>query len=195
MNQLSYIVEVATLSASGTPVVFEPDSADLEKLANSLQAIEVQGFKSDLRIARWKKFGVQFSGTATLEVTQSCVVTLDPVKQDLKLEVCRRFMPAGKVVRHNEYYDDGELVIDPEGQDEPDELNDNQIDLWQILIEEILLELDPFPRSATASSGNHEVEASSSSTSPENFAESGLEPVHKPFSDLNKLINQKKSEN
>ena len=76
-------------------------------------------------------------------VTQSCVVTLEPVTAELKERFVRHFArrpPAAE----------GEVVIDPEADDPPEPLGDGVVDLGEIVVEQLAIALDPYPRSAGA---------------------------------------------
>ena len=191
--KLVYIIETTALSPSGEQVSINVGSGELTALANALDVTEVRNFKTDLRVSRWKKAGVQLSGCIYLKVVQPCIVSLEPVSRNIELDIQRRFLPLGKAVRKNERFEDGELILDPESDNEPDELVGGRFDLWEILIEEIYLNLDQFPRSESAE--NLESLVSEEVTpDPNHDQKAQLDPTHKPFSNLDTLIKQKKSE-
>lgn len=82
---------------------------------------------------------VQAEGKLEAEVVQSCVVSLEPVAQEVLEEFVVRFVPAGRES------DDA----DPEA---PDEIpyQGSTIDLGEAAAEQLALALDPYPRIADA---------------------------------------------
>jgi uncharacterized metal-binding protein YceD (DUF177 family) len=77
------------------------------------------------------------------DVTQSCIVTLEPVEAHVEGDFERRYLP-------NAEFKDGETAsheihVDPDGED-PAEILGREIDLGEILVEELSLALDPYPR-------------------------------------------------
>ncbi len=78
----------------------------------------------------------------TAKVTQTCVITLEPVDQTIDETVSLRFVPAAMIPEA----EDSEL--DPETLDGPDEIpfTGDNIDLGAALAEQLALSLDPYPR-------------------------------------------------
>jgi hypothetical protein len=70
-------------------------------------------------------------------------VTLDPVDAHVEAAFERRFLPLEKLQAEAE--DDGEIFVDPAAEDPPEPLG-HEIDVGEILIEELALNLDPYPR-------------------------------------------------
>jgi uncharacterized metal-binding protein YceD (DUF177 family) len=73
-------------------------------------------------------------GGIEAEVTQSCVVSLEPVTQRISAPVRLRFLPPG--VEPND---------DPESADEI-ETDGDTLDLGEAVAEQLALSLDPYPR-------------------------------------------------
>lgn len=180
----SMIFLATTPAGSGQDIVFSADDEVRSAVAEELDLLEIEALKVDARVVRWQKQGLKVSGTLNANLKQACVSTLEPVEQEISLTFERRFLPEGAYVRKHEQIEDGELVIDPEAEDEPDELPPGGVNLWDTIIEEIDLALDPFPRA-----GQPDVEESPVN---EDDAE---EDTYRPFADLNSLINEKKSKN
>ena len=85
--------------------------------------------------------------------------------------------------RENERMEAGELLLNVDDEHEIDELEGGTVDLWDILIEEISLELDPFPRHADYQHDSMD----------ENVDEDVDIEKTQPFSSLKALINEKNS--
>jgi len=98
----------------------------------------VKRFAADLRLAPEPGGGVAITGRLSAEVVQDCVVTLEPVTQQLEEEVHLRILGPG------ETYSD-----DPEAPDEV-EAPGGVAELGEALAEQLSLALDPYPRAPGA---------------------------------------------
>ena len=78
---------------------------------------------------------------------------------------------------------DGEMVFEPEGEDLPDVFSNNRIDLWAVVIEQLNLAVDLFPRSDNV--GGAEEEAS---------VPQSEHQTHRPFARPQNVDNRKKPE-
>lgn len=180
-------VLVSKLPNTGRNIIFEADENALKPITEELQVERVTLFHAKLLARPWKRGGMSLKGNVSVHLEQACVVTSEPVADELTVEIDRKFLPAGKSIRQEQLNDDGELVIDPDAFDLPDEFQGDTIDLWVALLEEVILSLDPFPRIDGAEIAP-EYQA-------DETAESATEETHNPFSELNTLINKKNSEN
>ena len=74
------------------------------------------------------------------QVTQLCVVTLEPFEAGIEEQVELRFVPAAKIEEEEE--------LPPESLEGPDEIpyENDVIDLGEALAEQLALALDPYPR-------------------------------------------------
>jgi uncharacterized metal-binding protein YceD (DUF177 family) len=135
---------LAALPEPGLEIAIEAKPAERKALAAFLDIPEVRVLRADLLVQRWRGQGVRVTGTILAEVTQSCVVTLDPVPARVKIDTDRKFLPEAMLDRDA---DPHELLIDPDGEDPPDPLP-NVLDLGVLAAEELALNLDPYPRKA-----------------------------------------------
>lgn len=86
---------------------------------------------------------IRVEGELAARVTQTCVVTLEPVEN----EVAERFVQLFTVSHAPE---DGEVFVDPESEDMPEPLTGDSLDLGEVLAEQLALALDPYPRAPQA---------------------------------------------
>lgn len=134
-------VSVARVGEAGLKQSVEAKPAELEKIAQYLGLAAVRGLKADIALSHWRGRGLRIAGTLTADLTQTCVVTLDPVEAHIEAAFERRFLPPESLGREQEQ----DVLVDPEGE-EPAEPLGRDIDLGEILIEELALNLDPYPR-------------------------------------------------
>lgn len=155
-----------------------PDEAGLAALARHLSVEGLEGLRFAGRIEPFQKDGWRVEGRITGTVRQSCVVTLDPVVGALDLAVARIFLPGAAAV--------GPVDVAPEdiedGGEEPPEPLGDAIDLAQILVEELALAIDPYPRVAGVELGELR------------HAAPGVAPIEpdalRPFASLSELRNK-----
>ncbi len=188
MNSLPELsVLVPKLPNKGRNIIFKAEDDALTLIAQELGVETTIRFRAELLARPWKRGGMALKGHVSLLVNQACVVTSEPVPEEIEFEIDRKFLPTGNTLYREQFNDEGEMVVDPDALDVPDEFTGDTIDLWQPLLEEVVLELNPFPRLPDA-------EISSEYRADETEM-SEAEPTHNPFAELNTLINKKNSEN
>lgn len=148
MNQksFSYKINVAHLSAKPLLVTLEADDRERRTLAERWGVSSVEAVTAELEVSRWKRDGVRIKGTVEARLTQSCVVTLDPVTSQIVEKIEALFVPEGSRLARVETSDIGEMVVDAEGPDAPETFHGDTIDLAEICEEFIVLSIDPYPR-------------------------------------------------
>jgi uncharacterized metal-binding protein YceD (DUF177 family) len=102
----------------------------------------VAELRADFRISRWRTRGVKVEGTLHARVEQACVVTLEPVESTIHASFERRFLPPEMLGPESK---SDEVFVDPEGEDPPEPLT-HEVDLGEFAVEELALNLDPYPR-------------------------------------------------
>ncbi|MBD3624373.1 MAG: DUF177 domain-containing protein [Rhodobacteraceae bacterium] len=122
------------------------------------------------RLDAAKEGGWSFRGTVGASVTQTCVVTLQPVPTRIDAPVRREYV-AGLDTETDE------IALDPDTPDELEPLPDT-LDLGALATEELALALPLYPRARGV--GTADVEARPPGTEP-------LEPEPKPFAALEAL--------
>lgn len=150
-SPVTYRVNVARLSRSGLPVWLDADAAQRQALAaeHGLQSVEV--FRFDLVLAPWKGRGVRVSGTVRAEITQACIITLDPVPAVIDEAVETVLVPEGSKLATPRWAEQGEMILDAEGPDAPETFTGDSVDVGALAEEFFALAIDPYPRKAGAS--------------------------------------------
>ena len=179
-------IVVATLSRAGENLKIQATDQMLVDLAADCGVTTFEQLNAFVKVVPFKRGGAKISGSIKASVSQPCVVTTEPVEQHLELELERSFLSPQEMERRIQIMEEGELILDPENSDEPDEVVDGEIDLWQVLVEELCLAIDLYPRKEGAQIGSE----FANSEKPEN---DGNEEKQRPFSELKALINQKKT--
>ncbi len=117
-----------------------PETRDA--IARQLAVDGIDKLEADLEAAPWLD-GVRLRGRFDAIVRQTCGVTLEPLESELEAEFDLKLLPAGSPHAPAE---PEEVVLEPDAEDPPDLLEGETIDLGAVVVEQLALEIDPFPR-------------------------------------------------
>ena len=145
-SAIAFPVHVARLPKSGMQVTIEADAEQLKALAAAHGLNAVERFVATLDISTWKKGGVRVAGRVQAKVVQECVVTLEPVTGTIDEKVSATFLPEGSRLAVPVYSAEGEILLDPEGDDAPELFSGDTVDVGQLAEEFFALGIDPYPR-------------------------------------------------
>jgi hypothetical protein len=115
----------------------------LKRVATAVGAVAVIRLEADLTARPWLD-GVEISGRIEAVVTRTCGVTLEAFDEAVDEPLLVRVVPAGSP--NAPEVRGGEVAIDPEGDDLPDELIGDTLDIGAYVVEHLALALSPFPR-------------------------------------------------
>jgi len=143
-SPVSYRFQVNRLPTNGAEITFEADAEQREELARAHDLESVQRFAVDVLVRGWKGDGVSVKGRVTADITQLCVVTLEPIRSTIDEEISSIFIPeTSKLARRN---DEREIVLDPDADDLPETFSGDSVDLGAMAEEFFALGVDPYPR-------------------------------------------------
>ncbi|WMT88550.1 DUF177 domain-containing protein [Pelagibacterium sp. 26DY04] len=144
-NQLDLdaIIKVDKIPAAGRVVTIETDQEQREALAERLKVSEVTYFSAKVTASRFRG-GVRAQGQVKGTVIQPCVVTGDPVSQDIDEPVDRIFLPGQDAA--SQATAGAEIFVNLEDDDLPDYFEGNEIDLTDLVLEVFALAIDLYPR-------------------------------------------------
>lgn len=186
MSNLSeFKISIRKLPPAGEWIELPVQSGDLGILADEIGVMSCSELKAKFRVKRYRKHGVTVIGEFFARIEQECIATLDPVNSHIKGGFDRQFLPQQESDYTVPEIIDGEIVLDPEADDIPDLLEGDEINLWEVLSEEMILAINPFPRSDNA--------PKQTAQTPKKEEVLDDNPTYKPFSDLKSLITEKKS--
>lgn len=140
----SRMIAVADVPPHGTDVTLEPDAPTRDALARFVAVVGLPAFKAVLHVAPEGEEGLHVTGRLDAEVTQTCVVTLEPFTAPLSEEIDVYFAPESAIAA---LLKDAEEDEDAEGEDDPpDAIVDGAVDLGVLVTEFLSLGIDPYPR-------------------------------------------------
>lgn len=141
----SHRIKVGQVSHVPIELRIKADEGQRTGLAELWDIVSVEVLTAELKIRRWKKDGVKVIGTVHAEVTQACVVTLEPVPEVIDEEFEENFVPEGSALARMPANDAGEIVVDPDGPD-IELFSGDEIDVGAFVAEMAAMALDPYPR-------------------------------------------------
>jgi len=156
-HEFQRLVAVRKIGESGLVQSVEPNREERAKIAAFLDILELKRVSCEIRLTRWRARGIKAVGTLDAIAVQACVVTLEPVEETISATFERRFLPHD-LMDDDEPRDD--VFVDPEGEDPPEPMT-AEIDLGEVVVEELALNLNPYPRkegSALPEAGTDPVE-------------------------------------
>jgi uncharacterized metal-binding protein YceD (DUF177 family) len=147
----SFPVRVNDIDRQGRTYSLEAGEEARAGLAEAFGILGVERLASELRV-RETQAGYSVRGPLEAEVVQTCVVTLEPVRQAVNEEIDLLLRPAGDDGRR-----DSRLApVGGEDADAPDAFTGGVIDLGAIVSEHLALGLDPYPRAPGIAFSPHE---------------------------------------
>jgi uncharacterized metal-binding protein YceD (DUF177 family) len=142
---LSHDYNLARLGNAGDTVHFAADSEQRAAIAqwSGVVSVEKLEVRVEIRKISSTRFGLTFQLVA--DVTQSCVVTLEPVAGRIERSFVRELHFTGPI-RHKVAEAQAELVLDADPEEGPEEIQSLHYDLAVPVLEEYSLNLEPYPR-------------------------------------------------
>jgi hypothetical protein len=112
-------------------------------IAGDLALAGLESLEATLTLTPWRD-GVEIEGQVRAGATQICGLTLDPFDVAIDESLRLRVVPAGSPNAPGPV--DGELIIDLDAEDPPDEASPEGLDVTAYVVEALALALDPHPR-------------------------------------------------
>ena len=122
----------------------EASAAERAALAKRLDLVSLERLTATAHLTRPSGSSlIRVTGEFDAQVTQACVVTLEPVKS----RIAETFTVHYSVVPLSAT---GEVAVDPEDEDPPEPLDRGGIDLGEAVTQQLAVALDPYPRARGA---------------------------------------------
>jgi uncharacterized metal-binding protein YceD (DUF177 family) len=143
MNEFSRLYRLDALSGEPTRVEIEAGPDEREALARRFGLVAVDALTAEAELRR-SGDSVNAAGRLRARVTQSCVVSAEPVDAEVVEDFQVDFRPMPMDIRPEEEIELGEGELDVTFHE------GGAIDLGEAVAQSLLLGLDPYPRSPAA---------------------------------------------
>ena len=120
-----------------------PTPRERAALARRFGLLALDRLEARLRLDHGGESLIRVTGRFEAEVTQACVVSLEPVHNLLEEAFSALYTLASAPVEHD-------IVIDPETEEPPEPADPRGIDLGEAVAQQLALALDPYPRAPGA---------------------------------------------
>ena len=138
-------VIVAQIPEAGLHREIEADAAARQAMAATAGLREVVSARAAFDLVLKSDGKVHVTGRVTARVGQDCVVTLDPIENEVDETVDLIFAPPEQIPQLADLVDD-DPDDDAEVPDPPEPIVNGQIDLGRIATDALFLGIDPYPR-------------------------------------------------
>lgn len=146
-NEFSRIVSPDRLGAPKLTEVLEASPAERAAVARRLDILAVDRLAAEVTVSNLGGRLFRVEGGWEAAVQQACVVTLEPVAARLEGRLAATY-ETGRKAAENAV--GGEITVDPEADDPADILPAEGIDLGELVVQELAVALDPYPRAPGA---------------------------------------------
>jgi len=136
-------LRVGDVPDDGLRIEIEADEATRVAVARVAGLDAVLRLEAAFDIAHHGRGGLHVQGRVAATVGQTCVVSLEPVTNDIVEPVDLVFRPASRIAAGP---GPAALELDPEAREAAEALVDGGIDLGAIATEFLILGIDPYPR-------------------------------------------------
>jgi hypothetical protein len=148
-NPWSLPVVVAQIPDTGMHREFDATPRERSALAELGGLREVLSASASLDLTLMREGRVHIGGRVKARVGQTCVVTLDPIENEIDEAIDLIFAPPEQIPALADLVDEtGES--DSEIPDPPEPIVDGAIDLGRLATDALLLGVDPYPRKPDA---------------------------------------------
>ncbi|GEP57312.1 metal-binding protein [Reyranella soli] len=141
-SELERVVDLDRMGPSGTALEIAPSDSERAALAKRFGFLSLPVFSARVTVDRLVGGQIVVEGRLRGRIVQACVLTLEPVNQDLDETFRIVFKPDMADDRDPE---SGEAVLNSQA-DAPEPLTGNMLDIGEIVAEQLSLAADPYPR-------------------------------------------------
>jgi uncharacterized metal-binding protein YceD (DUF177 family) len=142
-SEIERIVDLDRMGASGsTALDIAASDSERAALAKRFGFLGLPAFSARVTIDRRTGGRVVVEGRLRGKIVQACILTLDPVTQDLD-ETFRIVFKQDLTEERDP--ESGEALVNPQA-DAPEPLSGNMLDVGEIVAEQLSLAADPYPR-------------------------------------------------
>lgn len=161
-NEFSHPVRAESIAGVAFTTKFTATKAQREALAARYNILSVEGLSGQATLRREADgFTIHVTGQFVADVTQACVVTLEPVAEHIESDFEAWFLDEAQVtsfarakkVRQAPAADADEEMDEnpmPDERDDPETVVNGEIDVGEVVAQHLSLELNPFPHSEGA---------------------------------------------
>jgi uncharacterized metal-binding protein YceD (DUF177 family) len=140
----SLIFKTDGISAKGVSQCLEVNARECAAIVKVLDLLSLDSMRMEFKLHRYgRRNRFKLKAHLLADVTQSCVVTLEPIECKIDEHFDIEFWPTEEVARLEFEAEEEGMAVPLEG---PEPIEDGSIDVGQIAYEHFAAALDPYPR-------------------------------------------------
>ncbi len=139
-------VSISEVPPTGRHVELRPDAATREAIAQAADVLALPRLEAVFDLTLHGSDSLRVIGRVAATVEQACVVTLEPLKNEIDEEVDLLFTPPRDLPKAAASVDDSGEAAGSPAVDAPEELDNGAVDLAAVTVEFLILGIDPYPR-------------------------------------------------
>jgi uncharacterized metal-binding protein YceD (DUF177 family) len=139
-------VRIDEIPEAGLRLDLEADAAARAAVAAAAGVDEVARLHAEFDLARHGRDGLRVVGSVSSTVRQTCVVTLDPVENEIDEAIDVLFAPPSTAPPSTAAAKGDAANLDVDAAEPPEVLIDGTVDLAAVATEFLILGIDPYPR-------------------------------------------------
>lgn len=152
-----HVYNLARLGQAGDEVRLAPTAGERAAIARWADILSLEALTADVTISKLSPSRFKLAYRLDADLSQACVVTLEPVTAHIAQAFTRELHFAGPRRRGDHPESGGETLVNPDAEEGPEEIENLHYDLAGPLLEELVLALDPYPRRPGAEFAAEEV--------------------------------------
>jgi hypothetical protein len=139
-------IVVAQIPDTGLHRAFEASDATRAAMADLADLREVTSASASFDLTLKSGGRVHVTGEVRARIGQTCVVTLDPIENEINEAIDLMFAPSEQIRSLSALVDEAAQSEDEEVPDPPEPIVDGVIDLGRLATDALFLAIDPYPR-------------------------------------------------
>lgn len=156
-REFSYLFDAGKITKAAHTVTLSAEKTQREGLARRLGIPAIHALSTDMTLERDESgHMITVRGRIHADVTQTCVITLDPLRQTLESEFTACYADKERIVHFAKARNDMQVrhqhieVPMLEEHEDPEALEDGHIDLGELTAQQLSLALPDFPHAEGA---------------------------------------------
>ena len=135
------LIAVSQVTDGPVEMVIDATKSERKKLAEVFELVEFKNLRASLHLVSPDAgVTIHLSGQVEAELVQSCVISLEPVTSRIEATLER-------IYSDQEKPDDSiDITIELDADEPFEPFSGDSINVWQAIVEQLALEIDPFPR-------------------------------------------------
>jgi hypothetical protein len=162
-REWSYPILVEEIPSQGKDFKISPSDVEKKAIAKRLEIVSLEDITAKLSVSRENGHIIKVSGKFEANLTQNCVVTMEPLKQHVVDEFEAWYADHEQAIPFKRIQQEAlakrEMIDLPilEENEDPEQIEDGKIDLGELVTQYLSLAVNPYPHKEGVNYENKEI--------------------------------------